>query len=385
MVDREKWERDRQHEEHLQKVAERSLCAFPVNGGVLCQKPLGVAWLGGQHHLRCGAGHIDPPVDRGKSYTELWLSGEYIPPEIAEQVRKKWRKQMEEKGLTPVQIDVLEEARRTPITSLSDRQVLTLAEVVWPDAPDEARRRAALICQQYGLNPMLNQIALIKFKTKEGDKWEPVLAIEATRIIAQHAMHNTRPNYLDDTPRIMTDEEQRLHNGEVDEVDWWAITKVADHAGSTAIGVGSWVKKPYKDENGYWQGEVYGANKGNTAQNMAKIRSERQALKRLCPAELPMEIQVIDAEFIELAVPQAAPKPRQDAFPPRVGPRIAGIPPNLVMKTPMDLFGASKRYFNLEQKQVLADLNLNSVQELADVGEAWATMVALHTGPPEGS
>lgn len=289
---------------------------------------------------------------------------------------------MEERGLTPTQIDVLEEVRRTPVASLSDRQVLTLAEVVWPDAPDEARRRAAMICQQYGLNPMLNQIALIKFKTKEGDKWEPVLAIEATRIIAQHAMHNTRPNYLDDTPRIMTDEEQRLHNGEVDEVNWWALTKVADHAGSTAIGVGSWAKKPYKDENGYMQGEVYGANKGNTAQNMAKIRSERQALKRLCPAELPMDIQVIDAEFIELAVPQAV-RQQAKALPPRTEPRRDGVPPNLVMKTPMDLFGASKRYFNLSQQQVLADLNVTLVQELADVGDAWATIVELHTGPPE--
>ena len=384
MVDREKWERDRQHEEHLQKVAKQSLCAFPVAGG-LCQKPLSVAWIGGQHHLRCGAGHIDPPTDRVKSFTELWLSGEPIPIEIAEKIRKKWRKQMEERGLTTAQIDVLEEVRRTPVTSLSERQTLTLAQVLWPDAPEEAHRRAALLCQQYGLNPLLKQIALVEFKLKGGvSKWEPILAIEATRIIAQHAMHNTRPNYLDDTPRIMTDEEQRLHNGEVDEVNWWALTKVADHAGSTAIGVGSWFKKPYKDENGYMQGEVYGANKGNTAQNMAKIRSERQALKRLCPAELPMEIQVIDAEFIELTVPQVAPKPRQNALPPRQEPRPAGIPTNLVMKTPMDLFGASKRYFNLEQKQVLADLNLTTVQELADVGEAWTTIVALHTGPPEG-
>jgi len=134
-VDREKWKRDQQHYEHLQRTAKGSLCAFPVAGG-LCQKPLSIAWVDQQYHLRCGSGHIDPPNDREKSYTEFWLSGEYVPPEIAEKIRKKWRRQMEERGLTATQIDVLEEARRAPVTSLSERQVLTLAEVIWPDAPE---------------------------------------------------------------------------------------------------------------------------------------------------------------------------------------------------------------------------------------------------------
>ncbi len=381
-VDREKWERDQQHYEYLQRMAKWTLCAFPVGGG-LCSRPLTVAWVGGEHHLRCGAGHIDPPTDREKSYTELWLSGQPIPVEIAEKVRKKWRKQMEERGLTVAQIDALEDARRKPIASLDDKQALTLAEVLWPDAPDEARRRAALLCQQYGLNPMLKQVALIKFKTKEGEKWEPVLAIESTRIIAQRMLHGARPNYLDDTPRIMTDEEQMQQNGEVDDKNWWAITKVADHAGSTAIGVGSWAKKPYKDDNGYTQGEVYGASKGNTAQNMAKIRSERQALKRLCPAELPMDIQVIDAEFIELATPQAAAKQQRALAAP--APNSVQLPRNLVLKNTMDLFNAAKRYLNLTQEAVLKEVGVSNVQEIGDVVEAWNTLVLLHTQPPEGA
>ena len=365
-MDKERWLSEDAHYHELQTLTKRNKC--------YCGGFLNVVWLEGKYHLRCENGHLDEATVREPTSWELWLKGELDDPYIAEKIRKRWRKQMEETGLTKAQIEVLEEARRTPVTSLSERQTLTLAQVLWPDAPEEAQRRAALLCQMYGLNPLLKQVALIKFhnRTTGKDTWEPILSMDASRIIAKRS---GAYSYVDG-PRIMTDDEQRVENGEVDDETWWAITVIQDMQGNRAHGVGSWVKKG--------EPNPYGEDKGNTRQNMAKIRSERQATKRLRPAELPTEVEVIDAEFIELAVPQAI-RQQAKALPLRTEPRPAGIPPNLVMKTPMDLFGASKRYFNLEQKQVLADLNLTTVQELADVGEAWATIVALHTGPPEGA
>jgi len=367
-VDREQWERDRQHEEHLQKVANQSLCAFPVGGG-LCQKPLSVAWLCGQHHLRCGSGHIDPPVDRVKSYTELWLNGEPIPIEIAEKIRKKWRRKMRDQ-MSEDKVTALEQYRGLP--TLSQQQADDICKLLWPSATQEARLRAAVICKIYGLNPLMKHVFLIPFKERrtETTKWEVVLGINATRVIA-----NRKGVYsYADGPRIMTQDEQITYRGEYDDKNWWAITVIKGQQGNEARGYGSYPRTG---------DEPYGSDKGNTRQNMAFIRSERNALERLCPGEMPADVDVVDADFVVLSTETLSPQ-QAKALPPRTEPRPNGIPPNLVMKTAMDLFGASKRYFNLSQPQVLADLNLTTVQELADVGEAWATIVALHTGPPEG-
>jgi hypothetical protein len=303
-----------------------------------------------------------------KSYTELWLSGEFVPPEIAEQVRKKWRKQMEKEGLTPTQIDVLEEARKGgAVATWPEEKALAMMQILWPDAPLEAQIRATMLCVTYGLNPLMKHVALIKFTNRQTGKvtWEPVLSIESTRIIGKRP----GPYSYVDGPRIMTADEQKRENGEVDDTKWWAMTIIQDMQGNKATGIGSWDKAE----------KPYGIEKGNTAQNMAKIRSERQALKRLRPAEMPTQFEVIDADFIELAIPQTAAK-QQRALPPA----LPKIPANLEIKNTMALFSAARQYFKMSQEGVLKDLGISSVQEIGDVMEAWQALVTIHTSPPEG-
>ncbi|GAI77639.1 unnamed protein product, partial [marine sediment metagenome] len=95
-------------------------------------------------------------------------------------------------------------------------------------------------------------------------------------------------SYLDDTPRVMTDEEQKRIYGSVDSTKIMAITKLKDSKGNEASGYGAW---PLGEE-------PYGAEKGNTKANMAFIRSERNALDRLFAGEMPQGIQVVDEEYI---------------------------------------------------------------------------------------
>ncbi len=67
----------------------------------------------------------------------------------------------------------------------------------------------------------------------------------------------------------------------------WAITKLRDAKGNEAAGYGCWQKAD----------GVYGTEKGNTRQNMAFIRSERQALDRLFAGKMP-SIEVVDERYI---------------------------------------------------------------------------------------
>jgi hypothetical protein len=93
----------------------------------------------------------------------------------------------------------------------------------------------------------------------------------------------------------MKEAEQIEIFGEVDSGSVVAITIVADSAGNRAPGYGKWprVNKWGKPN------EPQGTEKGNSMLNMAMIRSERNALKRLRPAEMP-DVEVIDADYAVL-------------------------------------------------------------------------------------
>lgn len=160
-----------------------------------------------------------------------------------------------------------------------------LLKTIWPKAPDADVVKAALICKAYGLDPLLKEVSLIKF----GNEWVPVLGIKANRKIASN--HGARRYSYTDGPRVMTEQEQVDILGEVEPDRIWAITKIQDRDGNVYPGYGFWLK----------EATVYGGDKGNSARNMAFIRSERNALDRLAPGELP-DIEVSDESFVEVKV-----------------------------------------------------------------------------------
>jgi len=186
------------------------------------------------------------------------------------------------------------------VVSLTKAGAMEVLQTIWPEAPEVEVLKAALICHQYGLNPLMKHLFLIPFKRHQkgmvvGEDWVTVLGIKANRLIAHRAGGFS---YLDNTPRVMTKEEQKRIFGEVDDKRLWAITKLRDSKGNDAQGYGSWPK----DE------DPYGVEKGNTKANMAFIRSERNALDRLFPGEMPQGVEVIDEEYIESEYTSAKPE-----------------------------------------------------------------------------
>lgn len=169
--------------------------------------------------------------------------------------------------------------------TITTEQAMFLLKSIWPKAPDADVLKAAILCRQYGLNPLMRQVYLIQF-----DKdWAIVLGIKATRQIAQQALKKRGIRYsYADGPRVMTEDEQVRTFGKADKTKLWAITVLRDNQGGTFPGYGSWPtdKKPY------------GLDKGNSEFNMAFIRSERNALDKLAPGELP-DIEVGDDTYIE--------------------------------------------------------------------------------------
>jgi len=165
------------------------------------------------------------------------------------------------------------------VVSLTKAEAMEILGTIWPNAPEVEVMKAAMVCHQYGLNPLMKHVFLLPFKRWRegrviGEDWVTILGIKANRLIAHRAGDFS---YLDDTPRIMTEDEQKRIFGEVDNTRIWAITKLQDSKGNVAPGYGSWPK----DE------EPYGKEKGNTRANMAFMRSERNALDRLFSGEMP--------------------------------------------------------------------------------------------------
>jgi hypothetical protein len=127
----------------------------------------------------------------------------------------------------------------------------------------------------------MKHVFLIPFNEgKSNETWETILSIKATRLIASRS---GRFSYLTG-PRVMTDKEQQDTFGEVDQANIVAITMLKDLAGNQAPGYGRWPKNK----------AVYGEDKGNTKENMAIIRSERQAFERLLPGEMPLQLEAVD-------------------------------------------------------------------------------------------
>ena len=171
---------------------------------------------------------------------------------------------------------------------LNRQQADAIVNTLWPGAPAVEKAKAAMICVQYELNPLMKHIFLIPFGQGERQTWAVVLGIQANRLIAHRAGDFS---YLDDTPRLMTKDEQIRIMGEADEGSLWAITKLRDSKGNTAQGYGNWPRDK----------APYGTDKGNNKANMAFIRSERNAFDRLFAGKMPQNVEVADAQFVEIS------------------------------------------------------------------------------------
>jgi len=169
---------------------------------------------------------------------------------------------------------------------LTQSQAMHILQLVYPKAPQDEIIRCAILCKDFGLHPLMREVYLIPFKDKSGkENYATVLGINATRKLIRGSY-----SYTDDTPRLMTEPEQKRVFGEVDTENIVAITKLRTKDGLEAPGYGKWPKNK----------EPYGTDKGNTKVNMAFIRSERNAFGRLSPDALPLNVDIIDEAYANI-------------------------------------------------------------------------------------
>jgi len=285
--ERERWQRIDDNYRRLQAIAERNKCH--------CGAILLVAWGGAygrkEHILRCRNGHINEETVRDPTLWELWQRGELGDPYIAEWYRKKEEKRMAQDGVNTTALETY--AQKKQLTKAEAHEVIL---EIWADAPQDKRNQAAILCADYGLHPLKKHVFLVPYnRGKPNEKWEMIMGIGAARLLAARSGPTS---YIGDTPRIMTDAEQMVVRQKVDPDNLWAITVVRDpRTGATARGYGYY---PMKGGDLVGGGEIergsYG--KGNSRENMAMIRSERQALDRLRPGELPGNVQVVDEAYM---------------------------------------------------------------------------------------
>ena len=197
--------------------------------------------------------------------------------------------------------------------TLSRRQATDIITSIFPGAPPAEVAKAALICQTYGLNPLMKHVFLVPFnKGKPNETWVVVIARKATRIMAAR---KKAFSYIDESPRIMANGEPEKYFGENDPEKIYSITVLQDESGNVARGYGFWRKLD----------EPYGAEKGNSKANMAHLRSEGQAIDRMVPDTMPPDIDIVDERFVsdfiegEIAIPVGEPTRLQSGLCPLHG------------------------------------------------------------------
>ena len=178
-------------------------------------------------------------------------------------------------------------AKYEGVVSLTQADAKDILQTCWPEAPLSEVTKAAMLCAQYSLNPLMQHVFLVPFFNKKTGKndWVRVMGIKAKRLLASR---RGRYSYVDDTPRLMSEEEEVKVFGEADPRFMRAVTILKDKDGNIARGYGHWPKAT----------SVYGEDKGNTKANMAFIRSEGAALDRLFPGEMPQGVDVVSEDFL---------------------------------------------------------------------------------------
>lgn len=176
-----------------------------------------------------------------------------------------------------------------------------IVNTLWGGAPDIEKTKCILLCQTYQLNPLMKHLYLVGYKRYKNSKvvtdsqgkpvidWSIQQGIGATRLLA-HRKHNY--TYLDFTPRKATKEEvAKILGDTADPNQIYGFTHIKDlDTGAEAFGLRG------IDRNA----NVKGMDKGNTPLNHACIRSERQALDRQYPGEMPQGIDVVDERYMDM-------------------------------------------------------------------------------------
>ena len=277
-------------------------------------------------------------------------------------------------------------------TAVMTRDVaVEIVETLWKDAPPVEKLKAIMLCQQYNLNPLMKHLYLLPFNKKDatgkviGKDWVMVHGIGATRLMA-HRRHNF--TYLDLTPRVATkDELERILGDNINVNLIYFITKIKDlKTGAEAFGLGTWPKNI----------NVYGADKGNSPSNMASIRSERQAIDRLYPGEMPPGGEIADERFMDEpviegegrvvdeqtgeiieATPGATPPIEKDDHPPQIDLL------KLEFKNQGEFYAACLKNLKVNRSQVdkeTPEYEKNNPQQRK---QAWGILVSLYRKPPE--
>jgi hypothetical protein len=258
-----------------------------VNNGYVCEcgANLTLCWGGtfgyNEYILRCAKDINHTGVSRPFN-----LSPANTPGFTLYDAGKKRRKELEQR----IGERALALRRYQGVITLNRTQATEIMEAIWPGAPIAEKQRAAILCVDYQLNPLMKHIFLVPFnKGTPKESWVTVMGINATRLLAAR---RGAFSYVDDTPRIMTQDEQVRKFGKSYSDRLYVIVKVKDpKTGAEVNGIGWWPSSQ----------AAYGEEKGNTQFNMAAIRAERQALSRLRPGEMPSDVEVMEDSIAEAA------------------------------------------------------------------------------------
>ena len=235
------------------------------------------------------------PEDWGRGPVVLNI---YQEANIRQRRLKELSKQIGEEGVKTLATAI--------IGSMTEPQAMKIIETLWPGAPIVEKQKASILCAAYNLDPLRKHVYLIPYKNTakaealgchcagwpcphiDAYDWSMQMGIGATRLIVGRYADFS---YVEDTPRIMTDDEQRRIRGKVDAANYWAVVKLFNTRNkTTSVGYGNYPKV----SKGF-QGE----SKGNTRESMAMIRAERQALDRMCQGKLP-DVDVFDERMMDL-------------------------------------------------------------------------------------
>jgi len=175
---------------------------------------------------------------------------------------------------------------------LTKDSAMHILKLVYPNCPEPQIVRTAILCQDFGLHPLMKEVYLIPFKNKDGGSdYATVIGIAANRKIASAKKGSF--SFMDDSPRAASHQEivkQFGDNSLEEKNNLISICKLKGEKGNTATGFGLWPK----DKN------PQGTDKGNTPRNMANIRAERQALDRLPGEAMPLkDYDVIDESYTD--------------------------------------------------------------------------------------
>ena len=196
--------------------------------------------------------------------------------------------------------------------------------VLFPNAegasPAEFEKAIGL-CLDYGADPRLGEVFMIPYKVDMLDAqgkavgkktiYETVRGIRFTRKVTRR---KHKFSYLDDTPRLMTEAEEKRYYKTPDPERVRYITKIKDlQTGEDATGRGEWpMFRTWTDRQGTHKvpNNPKGMDKGNSMENMAAIHSERNAYDLLYPTDLPQNVRVfdentVDAQFRVVEEPKA--------------------------------------------------------------------------------